>query len=123
MLTSHVIKFKSLLLEQTVAHGGCLPVYWRRVLQKDEGAQCNFLDCTVIPPGAEIGVHTHADDNQEFYIIVRGKGCMYLDGESFEVVAGDVVINRPGGTHGLRNTGQDDMALVVLELPISGPNP
>ena len=69
------------------------------------------------PPGAEIGVHTHANDNEEIYVIVGGSGVMYLDGDLFMVGAGDVVINAPGGTHGLRNTSDADLKLIVIEIP------
>ena len=57
----------------------------------------------VLGPGADIGRHTHGPDNEELYVIVSGKGFMVLDGEEFEVGPGDVILNRPGGTHGLKN--------------------
>ena len=41
---------------------------------------------------------------------------MELDGEVFEVGPGDVVMNRPGGTHGLKNVSGAELRLVVVEV-------
>jgi mannose-6-phosphate isomerase-like protein (cupin superfamily) len=43
---------------------------------------------------------------------------MYLDGEEFEVEPGHVIVNRPGGTHGLKNIGNSELKLVVVEVPV-----
>ena len=50
---------------------------------------------------------------------LEGKGMMYLDGEEFEVEPGHVIVNRPGGTHGLKNLGNSELKLVVVEVPVS----
>jgi mannose-6-phosphate isomerase-like protein (cupin superfamily) len=61
-----------------------------------------------VPVNADIGIHTHALDNEEMYIIVSGAGRIHLDGREFEVGAGDGIVNRPSGTHGLVNIGNTD---------------
>ncbi|KMO43567.1 hypothetical protein VQ03_07715 [Methylobacterium tarhaniae] len=78
----------------------------------------NFIDLTVVPSGSDIGVHTHADDNEEIYVVVSGTATMMVDGRRIAVSAGDVVVNRPGGTHGLWNTGAEELRLVVIEVPV-----
>jgi len=88
-------------------------------LDSAAGAACNFLDLTVVPPGADIGLHTHTDDNEETYIVVTGRGEMAVDGQRFAVGPGDVIVNRPGGTHGLWNTGDKPMQLVVIEIAVA----
>jgi len=41
---------------------------------------------------------------------------MKLDGQEFEVGPGHVILNGPGGTHGLRNIGDEELRIVVIEV-------
>jgi mannose-6-phosphate isomerase-like protein (cupin superfamily) len=109
--------FESLAYEQVFAHGGALPILFKRVAERARGSACNFIDFSIVPPGADIGRHTHATDNEEIYIVVSGRGLMYLDGEELEVGPGHVIVNRPGGTHALKNTADTELRLVVVEVP------
>ena len=43
---------------------------------------------------------------------------MYLEEDEFEVEPGHVIVNRPGGTHGLKNIGNTDLKIVVIEVPV-----
>ena len=75
-----------------------------------------FLHYTVLPPGTSIGAHKHEDD-EEFYIILEGTGEMEVGGAKHNVVAGDVILNEPFGTHGLRNTSdKDELKILVFEV-------
>ena len=67
-------------------------------------------------PGFKIGLHTHNMDEEEFYLILEGEGTMHRDGLTFLVRPGDLVRNRPGGTHSLVNTGSTDLKLIVFEV-------
>lgn len=77
---------------------------------------CNFIDFTSMPPGSSIGLHTHGMDEEEFYLILEGEGTMHRDGQTFLVRPGDLVRNRPGGTHSLLNTGLTELKLFVFEV-------
>ena len=111
--------FDDVLLNEQIAHGGSRPIFARRMLTgADLGA--NHVDLVIVPPGADIGVHTHAVSNQEIYIVVSGDGVMVVDGKEARVGRGHVVVNRPGGTHSLRNTGPEEMKIVVVEVPEPG---
>lgn len=77
---------------------------------------CNFIDFTCMPLNSSIGLHTHRMDEEEFYLILEGEGIMYRDGASFSVRPGDLVRNRPGGTHSLVNTGSTQLKLFVFEV-------
>ena len=116
-------RFEKQDFKEVFAHGGARPILTRRVLDAAGGSACNFLDLTIVPPGGGIGLHTHRADNEEIYIVVTGCGEMEVDGRRFPVAPGDVIVNRPGGTHGLWNTGTASMKLVVIEvavLPLAG---
>lgn len=100
------------------AHGGEREISFARVLER-AGGPLRFIDLSVLAPGSDIGWHTHTDDNEELYVVVEGSGLMSLDGEEFEVQPGDVILNRPGGSHGLKNTGKGELRIVVIEVEAS----
>lgn len=110
-----IFRFGDRAFERVHAHGGVREIEFARVLTRTRGA-IRFMDLSVLAPGADIGLHTHAEDNEELYVVVSGRGLMTLDGEEFEVGPGDVILNRPGGTHALRNTGEEALRIVVLEV-------
>lgn len=116
----HRFGFAGAPLVEEIAHGGRSPVLTWRARTGTPGTAFNFFDITIVPPGAEIGIHRHADDNEETYIVVSGRGRMEVDGEVIDIEAGDIVINRPGGTHALVNTAEEDLRIVVIELKVAG---
>ncbi len=102
-----------------VAHGGEGRIRFHRIA--DDGATrgaCHFIDVAEIPPGGSIGRHTHAEHEEEFYLVLSGWGDMWRDGESFPVRAGDVIRNRPGGSHGLKNPGPEPLRIFVFEVRV-----
>jgi mannose-6-phosphate isomerase-like protein (cupin superfamily) len=112
-----VFTFEDPGFQRAVAHDGGAPILFNRVADARGGAS-NWIDLVVVPPGADIGRHTHGEDDEETYIILAGRGRMTLDGEEFEVGPGHVVVNRPGGTHSLANTGEDEIRLVVVDVRV-----
>jgi len=75
-----------------------------------------FFHYTVLPPGTSIGSHKHEND-EEFYVILEGSGEMEVDGKKQPVSAGDVVMNEPFGTHGLKNTSEnEELKIMVFEV-------
>jgi mannose-6-phosphate isomerase-like protein (cupin superfamily) len=107
--------FDDCTFEHVRAHGGAQEISFARALTRDRGS-IRFIDLSVLGPGADIGLHTHEADNEELYIVVSGKGWMTLDGHQFEVRSGHVVLNRPGGTHALKNIGDEELRIVVIEV-------
>jgi mannose-6-phosphate isomerase-like protein (cupin superfamily) len=108
--------FSDASFDSVVAHSGKAPILTRRVFRGGTRSHCRFVDLSVLPGGSDIGVHTHEHDNHELYVIIAGRGRMHLDGEEFEVGPGDVIVNRPGGTHGLTNLSDGELRLVVVEV-------
>ena len=108
-----------LRLDEVCAHDGEGVIRFARVAEAGAltGA-CNFIDYAELPPGASIGRHRHRDDEEELYLVLEGRGWMWRDGEQFEVRSGDLVRNRTGGEHGLRNTGSGPLRLFVFELRV-----
>ena len=71
----------------------------------------------VMPAGTSIGAHTH-EQNEEMYIILRGKGLMLTNGQEQRVGPGDMILNPPGGTHGLANDSDSDIELLIIQASL-----
>ena len=115
--------FDSAALVPTVAHGGQGEIAAARVIDRGANPGLVFVDLVVVPPETSIGLHTHGPDDEELYVVVDGHGEMEVDGEVVEVGPGSVVVNRPGGRHGLRNTGPEPVRLVVVDVGVGGRGP
>ena len=72
----------------------------------------------VMPAGTSIGIHKH-ELNEEMYIILKGGGSMTVDGREHRVREGDMILNRPGGTHGLTNDTDADIELLIIQASLS----
>ena len=103
--------------ERVVAHQGDGQIASARVIADTAGGGAAWVDLVVVPPGCSIGEHSHGDD-EETYVIVDGSATMVVDGSEIQVGPGDVIVNRAGGTHGLRNTGPNPLRLVVLDVAL-----
>lgn len=65
----------------------------------------------VLHPGASIGYHRQKED--EVYYVISGTGRMTLDGSEVAVKAGDAILTRKGSSHGLVQTGEHDLTIVI----------
>ncbi|MFC4030776.1 cupin domain-containing protein [Streptomyces polygonati] len=107
--------YQDLLADVAHCHDGTGVIRAHRILQRlPAPAGVDFIDLAVLPPGTSIGVHRHKDD-EETYVILAGTGTMTLDDEEFTVRAGDVVVNRAFGRHGLVNAADHDLRLLVFQ--------
>ena len=68
----------------------------------------------VLKPGSSIGYHLQKED--EIYYIESGTGIMKMNNESFTVKTGDAVLTRPGSSHGLQQTGNDELVVIINYL-------
>jgi mannose-6-phosphate isomerase-like protein (cupin superfamily) len=67
--------------------------------------------------GAMIGVHTHTDD-EEFYYIISGKGKVIDDGVEKIVEGGDLVYTAAGHSHSLENIGEDKLKFLAFIVEV-----
>ena len=65
----------------------------------------------VLHPGSAIGYHLQKED--EIYYVLSGHGQMEMNGKTFEVQAGDAILTRPGSSHGLKQTGKEDLVIII----------
>jgi quercetin dioxygenase-like cupin family protein len=100
----------------TAAHTGDGLVDVVRPLEGDDfETDLMFVDYVVMAPGTSIGYHRHGDD-EELYLLLEGIGTMTIEGEEHTVGAGDLVLNRRGWSHGLRNDSDGPIRLVVWQV-------
>jgi mannose-6-phosphate isomerase-like protein (cupin superfamily) len=64
-----------------------------------------------LKPGSGIGLHEQHED--EIYYVLSGKGVMTLDGKTVDVTPGTAVLTRTGSSHSLRQTGDEDLVIVI----------
>lgn len=94
-------------------HGGEGPLICRTLLADgDSKMNIRFMHHDILPPGSSIGDHPH-EDTEEVYYLLSGSGEMRLDGAARPMEAGDISVVSPGHSHGIRNTGDRDMELLV----------
>jgi mannose-6-phosphate isomerase-like protein (cupin superfamily) len=78
-----------------------------------------FVHHMVIPPGgrhvAELHVHP---DAEELVVILRGRGTFFLDGQPHAVQAEDVIYIPPRAEHELRNTGEELLFCLFINVPV-----
>ena len=67
-----------------------------------------------LKPGSGIGYHEQKED--EIYYVLSGRGMMTIDDKSFEVGPGAAVLTRPGSSHGLKQTGTEDLVILINYL-------
>ena len=83
-----------------------------------------FVHHMAIPPGgrhvAELHIHP---DAEELVVILRGRGTFFLDGQPHAVQAEDVVHIAPGARHELRNTGDEMLFCLFINIPVGAALP
>jgi quercetin dioxygenase-like cupin family protein len=106
-----------------VAHGGEATIEFSRPFETHEfESSWRFVDYVVIPPGASIGPHRHGLD-EEMYFVMEGTALMTTNDIEKRVIAGDLILNKPGWVHGLRNDGKENVKLLVIEVGLEPMSP
>ena len=86
---------------------------FRRVLWTGEHTQLVIM---TIPPSGEIGAETH-DENDQILSFVSGVGKAVVEGETQQVVAGDVVVVPAGKEHNFINAGPNPLVRYTVYGP------
>jgi len=71
-------------------------------------------------PGSMQAVHGHPD-NEQIYVIVRGRGVMQVADEMQEVGEGTLLYIPPGAAHAIKNTSDEPLVFVSATSPPFNP--
>lgn len=72
------------------------------------------LNCFL--PGQEHAAHVHADQDK-MYVVLEGRGEASVGDDARAVAAGDLVFAPAGVPHGLKNTGEENLVVLVVFSP------
>jgi mannose-6-phosphate isomerase-like protein (cupin superfamily) len=64
-----------------------------------------------LKPGSGIGYHEQKED--EVYYVLSGRGVMTIDDKPFDIGPGAAILTRPGSSHGLKQSGPDDLVILI----------
>lgn len=94
-----------------------------KVIQKIIATKEQTLDKTrlfanvTLKKGCEVLYHNHIDE-EEIYLINKGKAIYNDNGKEYEVTEGDVTICEDGNFHGIKNVNDEDLvftAIIILK--------
>ena len=85
------------------------------ITEEQLGSHCRMFSRVILKPGCELGYHKHQDETETYYIL-SGKGTYNDNGTKIPVVTGDVTFCDSGSSHGIENTGNEDLCFIALIL-------
>jgi mannose-6-phosphate isomerase-like protein (cupin superfamily) len=68
-----------------------------------------------LKPGCSVGYHKHEGDFEGYYFL-KGEGTYNEDEKDYPVKAGDFTFVEEGHSHGIENTGTEDLEFIALVL-------
>jgi mannose-6-phosphate isomerase-like protein (cupin superfamily) len=80
----------------------------------------------IVAPGAKHPDHKHKAEYDEVYMIMKGDAMVRLDGEEYDLTAGDVVFIPGGSYHAIENRSNTEELIIFTvwsKLPEPGANP
>jgi quercetin dioxygenase-like cupin family protein len=75
-----------------------------------------FCDVYCLEPGQEQKVHAH-DGEDKIYYVLAGGGSFVVGGETRELSQGQIVMAPAGAPHGVKNSGDQRLTLLVFMTP------
>jgi len=75
-----------------------------------------FCDVYGLEPGQEQKAHSHAGSDK-IYCVIEGSATFVVDDKTRQAASGDVVFAPSGSAHGVRNSSDERLVLLVLMSP------
>ncbi|WP_058045451.1 cupin domain-containing protein [Streptomyces roseifaciens] len=97
-------------------HGAAGLTHWKCLAtRRDLRGDWEAVEWASIPPGGVSGEHRHTR-TEEIYFILSGRGEFLLNGTAHPARPGSLLLTGTGAVHGLRNTGEDHLDWLVIEM-------
>lgn len=97
-------------------HGGAGAMWWVRLAT---GAHLygdwDGFEWVALEPGARAGLHTHSH-TEEIWFFLEGTGTIELNGKTYEVAPGSIVLTPLNSQHAAWNTGDERLGYIVIEV-------
>ncbi len=104
------------IVKEDHVRGGAGFMLTESLLAPEElGEHCKLFARVTLKPGCEVGHHDHHGETETYYILA-GKGEYDDNGKAVPVEVGDVTFCKDGDSHGLKNTGTEDLEFIALIL-------
>jgi len=91
--------------------------FLEQVIARGEFSGIMFANVHYYRPGEDHGVHSHID-HEEIFICFQGKGTAVTDKGEIEVARGDVLVFKPGETHGFIADEVDPLAYLCIGVRV-----
>ena len=99
-------------------NGGKDTVLYRRALGPGAfESNWAFFDHLLIPVGSTAGRHYHAGVD-EVYLVIKGKGKVYVNDEVADIVYGDAIPVKAGEIHSLESSATESLELVIYGIAL-----
>jgi mannose-6-phosphate isomerase-like protein (cupin superfamily) len=103
------------------ARGGVGVAIFDHILEKTEmKANCRMFTKITLEPGASIGSHQHADE-EDVYYIVRGLATVTDNGKTCTMYPGEVMYTGSGESHSIANEGTEPLEFVSIIMTYQPP--
>ena len=97
------------------SHGGKGTIEIQKMFRREDlSGAWDFALRVTMPPESSMGLHKHGGE-EEMYIILNGEGLMTIEGIEQRVSKGDMILNKPYGTHGLLNDSNQILELLIIQ--------
>ncbi len=99
-------------------NGGKDTVLYRRALGPGAfDSNWAFFDHLLIPVGSTVGRHYHAGVD-EVYLVIKGKGKVYVNDEVADVAYGDAIPVKAGEIHSLESSSAEPLEVVIYGIAL-----
>ena len=96
--------------------GGDGQVYITNFFEKDELlGKSRMLSQLTLEPNCGVGMHQH-DNEQEYFVIVKGEPIYYDDDKEIQLHEGDVTLCQDGHSHGIVNRTSETVIVLACIL-------
>jgi mannose-6-phosphate isomerase-like protein (cupin superfamily) len=79
----------------------------------DFGAEMRLCARLILPPGAGIGLHEHAAEDEVYYIL-NGTATLDEGQGPVEMQPGDAILTGRGAKHAIENRGKEDLEIFAF---------
>ena len=88
-----------------------------QVVRKGEFSGILFVNVHYYMPGEDHSIHSH-DDREEIFICFQGRGTVITDEGEIDISRGDVLVFKPGESHGFESDKIDPLAYICIGIRV-----